>query len=156
MNTHIRWLEKQVEKAERQVAEAQRKLSTWVDALQLAEDEENPGEKEHEELSDGVRKASAEEIKPKLTILDVAGEVLAEQGPLTTRDLLEILKTKGKNTTLNSLTVLLNRRKPEKFDRDEDGKWYLVPQTGEEYEKQYENEEYGERGFDQDKGDHPF
>ncbi len=139
MNEHIEWVIEQrneaqslVQKTEAEyveaktaLSEAQRALGVWDAALHLAQP---GGEKVKHGMADLVAgatiKAKAEVVR-KPTISNLAEQVIREHGPLGSRGVQRALEEKGKHTTVNTVTVTLNRERPERFDRDNDGKWYL-------------------------------
>ena len=66
----------------------------------------------------------------KPTMLDLAEVAILKQGPLTVNELLVELQKRGRETNKRSLSVTLRRERPERFDRDEQGKWFLVTRKG--------------------------
>jgi len=66
----------------------------------------------------------------KPTMLDLAEAAILKRGPLTVNELLVELQRHGRETNKRSLSVSLRRERPERFDRDEQGKWFLVTRKG--------------------------
>ena len=62
------------------------------------------------------------------TITELALEVIYEEGPMTSKQLALELRTRGKpNTTGNSVNTTLSRFRPDRFDKDKQGRWFLPP-----------------------------
>jgi hypothetical protein len=134
IKTHINWLRLKREEAELgfdevfdryqkaldEVEEARKVFQLWKDAFdQALEDAGLPMEEEKEKSIKRPRRGGP-------TIPDLAEGALIEFGPLTSKELRDVLKEMGKETTVNTVTVSLNRHRPERFDRNGDGKWYVV------------------------------
>lgn len=60
------------------------------------------------------------------TIPDLAEAALREHGPLTSRELINMIKETGRETNVNTVTVSLNRHRPKRFERNGNGKWCLA------------------------------
>ena len=65
----------------------------------------------------------------RVTLLDVAGDVIRERGPMPIDQLFMEVQQRGKQTTRRSLLVTLRRARPERFNRDDDGLWFLTQRT---------------------------
>jgi len=121
-----------IEELERRVEESQTTLNLWKAALKAAR-----------EAGEGVVVSEREiptnenpkKVTHKTTILSLVRKMLKKHGPLSAKDLLPLLEQKGKTTKLNTLTVSLNRYKPAQFNRNSEGKWYLVTQDSNDSEK---------------------
>ena len=118
MNKYVKWIQQQVEKANRDIQEAQERLSTWTAALNLAREQE-------EEATDS-RTVPTKARASGTSINDLAEQVLKEYGPLDSRTLLGFVMETRPGTNLNTLTVSLNRQRPSRFDRNEKNEWCLV------------------------------
>lgn len=112
-----------IKELERKVEESRTALRLWKAALKAAKEAEENIESVEKETP---KSQAPEEEKP--TILAIVRQLLKKHERLSAKDLLSMLEKQGKVTNLNSLTVSLNRYKPHRFNRDNDGKWYLVPQ----------------------------
>jgi len=131
MAEHIDWLRKQAENAERELSgivtkmtaleaeysQIQERLSVWTQALNMAQKQRgNAPDPVQLELPPHRRKA---------TIADLAEEILREGGPLDSGELADFLTLRGKRVSRNTVTVTLNRFRPQRFNRNKKGKWYV-------------------------------
>lgn len=135
---HIDWLKQKM-------VEALKELRTTHDRAEAIVEEATKAHRIYELYRDTLHQAMTEagieiveeEEKsitiPKRTgpsIPDLAEEAIIEYGPFSSKELQLILEEKGKKTTVNAITVSLNRYRPHRFDRNGEGKWYLVTQEG--------------------------
>jgi hypothetical protein len=114
-----------IEELQRRVEEAQRALKMWEAALKAARAVESGTNEDVHEAPPLGYNPKKEVQQP--TVVGLAKKILRKHGALTTRELLSKLEERGKKTTLNSLTVSLNRNKGKHFKR-ENGKWHLLSQ----------------------------
>ena len=135
MKDHVRWLREELAKAREALSEKQERL-------RVAEREYAHAKQEFEGLQLVLRRARGRraktmpeflELTPALprrrsrpTMADVAEQILDGQGPLGTAELLALMDKAGIQTTRNSLNTTLNHFRPGRFERDEEGRWYLV------------------------------
>lgn len=123
--------------AEKEHDQARHNYSIWVMALKREADE--AGIKIDAEMLVSPLEEQAIALKKSKrvgpTIPDLAEESIKEKGPLNSKELQQILNEKGKKTTVNTVSVSLNRQRPERFDRNGDGKWFLVTQEGSDLEE---------------------
>jgi hypothetical protein len=78
-----------------------------------------------------MESASPRKSKAK-TLTDMIKDVLEDKGPSKASVILKELEALGRETTVNSINVSLNRFRPQVFDRDDDGRWMVVPEDTEE------------------------
>jgi hypothetical protein len=112
----ISLIKKKIQQAEKDLENAQQRLTTWKAALEL-EMREQDESASHSVPMPPVR---------RISILSLAEEALGKFGPLSNADIQRYLRDKGVETTTNSINTSLSRLRPEKFDKDDEHKWYLV------------------------------
>jgi predicted nucleic acid-binding Zn-ribbon protein len=121
MEDQIAWLEYEISRTEKQIEKAQLRLDSLRVVLDLAI---RKHKKEMESAS--PRKSKAK------TLTDMIKDVLEDKGPSKASVILKELEALGRETTVNSINVSLNRFRPQVFDRDDDGRWMVVPEDTEE------------------------
>lgn len=132
MNDQIKWLEVQIESArqlleasEQALKSAQTENAIAQIRLQVFEEALSDEKRKHNRTT--AEKSLIKNIrKGKTTIADLAELILRESGPQRTKDILNRLEQRGKNTNLNSLTVILNKGKPHRFDKNDEKKWFAI------------------------------
>lgn len=124
MNVPLRWIKQQIEKAERDLEEVQKRLSTWTEALKLAEEAEGVASTPEHSAEMGTQEPKRKRRAGKIT--DRVEEILKEYGPAKAADIEIRLREMGIQTTANSINTSLNRFRPSRFDRDDQGRWTLV------------------------------
>ena len=136
MKAPIEWLESQLEatKQEKEGAEqrykeaeglliaAQKRFDACVEMLAVAkkvqEDEIKAAVRRHEGTG-GTR--------PRVSMPDHITTLLKDHGPLTATELFGYLKEQGwERTSVNSVNTQLSRHRGKRFDKDAEGKWFLV------------------------------
>ena len=126
------WLKKEHRKAEQELQQAEQHLNRAKEkiaaiATMLKLYDEDQASQSLEQHTTSIGSAGK---KKAPTIVGLAKRILKEN-PLTTRELWEALKEKGKVTTLNTVIVTMNRSKAKGFYR-KNGRWYFRisdPQT---------------------------
>lgn len=120
----------EAEKAQARVDSAYDAFFDWKSVFERAMETTEQKERVSEFLDGLFGEAETEKPKrmkrTKPTIADLAEEALREHGPLASVELRNIINASGRDTTTNTVTVTLNRERPDKFDRNGDGKWCLV------------------------------
>ena len=141
MNEHVRWLMKELEKARQardhtlekmQHAQAEYDRAVGeVESLErvLKRAKGDAGTPVQTELRGGIPPKPRRRRKP--TMSDLVADALVEHGALPLERLLKILAAKGRKTTRNSLNTTLGSKRPERFNRNEEGEWYLTNPEGE-------------------------
>jgi len=125
MSTPIRWIKQQLARAQRDLEEAQRRVTTWTEALRLVreEKEEIPPAGGHA-TNEGNSQLSR---RPRAgRIIDKVDQILKEHGPAKAAQIQQRLEEIGITTSANSVNTSLNRFRPNRFDRNQEGKWFLV------------------------------
>ena len=100
MNALIGLLEEKRNKAQQDLDEAQKRLKTWVEAIELAQ------------KTDGLSVTHDSATKPKKggpSIPDLIKEILKEQGSLRPAQIHHFVQEKGKITAIGNINVALNR-----------------------------------------------
>jgi hypothetical protein len=121
MKPPIKWLTEQKEKAERDLAEAKKRLEAISLVLELAQ-----RRVESAEIVLGMARQEKKPPRKQGINLRLASEALATKA-LSSRDLQIYLSQQGHVTTSNSINTSLNRYRSRCFDKKE-GKWYLTSQ----------------------------
>jgi chromosome segregation ATPase len=136
METPVEWLEGQLEKAKHDLDEARRRLEeaqrdihfnekrleACAQMLEIA----RADDRAYAEKSI-VRPQEVVESKPGMNMPDHIEELLIKHGRLSTSELCVFLREQGRvNTSVNSVKGQLHRHKSRRFNRNEEGKWYLA------------------------------
>lgn len=124
MSAPIRWMKQQLAKAERDAEEVQNRVATWKEAIRLAEEAEGSDQ----DLASVIEGARQEITKSRRSgkIIKSVKEILEERGPCKAVEIQAALEEIGIRTTTNSINTSLNRFRPDRFNRNEEGKWFLV------------------------------
>ena len=116
MTTPIDFIREQRDKAQHDYDDALKRLKTWTEALSLLEPEETGSEENNQTEQKGT----------ELTIGDYVKQVLQERGPLRCVHIQRRVVEKGRETSVNSINVHLNRYKGKRYSKGGDGKWRLI------------------------------
>jgi hypothetical protein len=134
----IEWLETQLEVAKRNLEEiqvqyqeaqkrfdeAQRRVMACSEMLAVARMEQDSA---GEDRTKAVFRGRRIGVRPQMNMPDQIEKLLREHGPLRAEEIYVYLKEEGRDTTtVNSINTQLRLNKPARFDRNKDGKWYLV------------------------------
>ena len=137
MADHIAWLKKELEKARKRMDDKFMVLANaqveWHGAkqeyLSIERTLKVTQGKHGRTARDYTEDAKPELPSSRLTLPVLVKHHLRENGPTSPDDLLQMLRKYGRaKTTVNSLNTVLRRFRPEKFDRNKKGEWYLVEQ----------------------------
>lgn len=114
---------REFDRVQNQVQKLQKRYEACTEMLAVAESEQV--DKEIDEI---VAQTTQQVKKPTQTMPDQMEDLLETHGPLTSSELCDMLKILGRpKTSINSINTQLGRYKPARFNKNEEGKWYLVP-----------------------------
>jgi len=117
MSDHLKWLLQQRARFQEEFEKAQKKLAACEEMLKTAQEE---GSIAHESAPPRSKRSTGEP-----TIIALTEQILRQYGPLTSKQIQELLAKEDRQTTINSLNTSLYRLKGKKFEKDRDGRWYL-------------------------------
>jgi len=126
----VKWLEMQLERARNDLEDAQKRYDACAELLKIARAEQ---EVKQEDSGKSAKQVSFEtrvfRTQPELTIADQVEILLKEHGPLRSSQIRDFLRQAGRlHSTSNSVNTNLNRHRPARFERDQDGRWCLPSQ----------------------------
>lgn len=139
MAEHVDWLKSELDRARKELAKKHKRLLE-------ARREHGKAQEAVESLERVLGLATGATTEPsqlplsagrgpdgrKLTMADLAEQAIREQGRLSIERLLGYLRKHGKKTSRNSLNTTLNQYRPDRFERDNEGRWYLTKQEASE------------------------
>lgn len=108
MEPPIQWLRQQLDKAQKEYAEAKKRLEAVEIVMDLA-----------------VQDVKRRSVRSQGRTLKMAEEILADKS-LSSGELQTAFSKLGYVTTANSINASLNRYRGNRFGKDADGKWYLI------------------------------
>ncbi len=144
----LKWLEMQLERAKNDLEDAQKRYDACAELLKVARaEQELKQEVRQEDAGTSINRVIFETrvfgTTPELTIADQVEELLREHGPLRSSQIRDFLKERGRlHSTSNSVNTNLNRHRPARFVRDQEGRWCLP-------EQRKDDPEISEAVFDQ-------
>jgi hypothetical protein len=136
MRTPVEWLESQFDKAKQEkekaeqrfkeaeelVMTARKRYEACSEMLQVAKREQ-----EAEVKATVVQQGGRGGTRPKVSMPDHMAMLLKEHGPMNTAEIYLLLKEQGwEKTSKNSVNTQLSRHKATRFNKREDGKWFLI------------------------------
>ncbi len=139
MKTPVDWLEGQLEKAKQEkerteqrfreaevlMLEAKRRYEACSEMLAVAKQEQ-----ESQIKAAGTQVGGQDGSKPKLSMPDHMTALLREHGPMNSSEIYELLREQGwEKTSVNSVNTQLSRHKVTRFNKNTEGKWFLVEQV---------------------------
>ncbi len=132
MNSQVRWLKEEMEREESELAQAKTdlaeaqgrvekatiRLQSLKEVLELALERQGSSG-EPDQSNSGTRLARG-------AVSHLSEEAITINGPMSNSELQQYLEYHGHRTSGNSINTSLSRLRGERFDKNKDGKWYLV------------------------------